>query len=122
MDAEQIRRLKPMLTRFLGRFDDCFARKDTRAHMPVYVGGQLSDLNEKSCEPIALAAGVAPRTLQEFLAQHQWDEDRMRRRLQEIVVREQAGPHSIGIIDETSDVKKGVKTPWRAPQNLIHVL
>ncbi len=28
MDAEQIRRLKPMLTRYLRRFDDCFARKD----------------------------------------------------------------------------------------------
>jgi len=28
MDAEQIRGLKPMLTRFLNRFDDCFARGD----------------------------------------------------------------------------------------------
>ena len=111
MDAEQIRQLKPMLTRYLKRFDDCFARKDTRAHMPVYVEGQLSNLKEKSCEPIALRAGVAPRTLQEFLAQHKWDEDLARQRLQEIVLKDHSGPHSIGIIDETSDVKKGRKTP-----------
>ncbi len=111
MEADQIRSLKPMLTRYLKRFDDCFARQDTRAHMPVYVGGQLSDLPAKSCEPIALEAGVAPRTLQEFLSQHKWDESRMRDRVQELVVSDHAGPISIGIIDETSDVKKGDKTP-----------
>jgi SRSO17 transposase len=111
MDAEQVLRLKPDLTRFLHEFDDCFARRDTRAHFPKYVEGQLSELPGKSCEPMALAAGVPPRTLQEFLAQHRWDEDRMRRRLQELVVRDHAGSHSIGVIDETSDVKKGDKTP-----------
>jgi SRSO17 transposase len=111
MDADQICRLKPELTRYLKRFGDCFARQDTRAHLPVYVGGQLSDLPAKSCEPIALEAGVAPRTLQEFLSQHKWDENRMRTRLQQLVVSNHAGPNSIGIIDETSDVKKGDKTP-----------
>ncbi|MCA9236980.1 MAG: IS701 family transposase [Planctomycetales bacterium] len=111
MDAEQIRRLKPELTGYLHEFDDCFARRDTRAHFPRYVEGQLSELPGKSCEPMALAAGVAPRTLQEFLAQHRWDEDRMRRRVQQLVMRDHAGPHAIGVIDETSDVKKGDKTP-----------
>jgi len=74
MDADQIRDLKPTLRRYLKHFDDCFARRDTRAHLPVSVGGQLPDLPAKSCEPIALAAGVAPRTLQEFLSQHRWEE------------------------------------------------
>ena len=111
MDADQIRRLKPDLARYLKRFDDCFARRDTRAHFPVYVEGQLSDLQAKSCEPIALGAGIAPRTLQEFLAHYCWDDNRMRDRLQEIVIHEHAGQNSIGIIDETSDVKKGNKTP-----------
>jgi SRSO17 transposase len=111
MDADQIRGLKPMLTRYLKRFDGCFGRRDTRAHLSVYVGGQLSDLPAKSCEPMALAAGMVPRTLQEFLAHYCWDEDRMRDQLQQIVVDEHAGPNTIGIIDETSDVKKGDKTP-----------
>lgn len=111
MDADQIRRLRPELTRFLGRFDDCFTRSDTRAHLPAYVQGQLSNLPEKSVEPIALEAGVAPRTLQEFLSQLKWDHDRMRDRLQHLVASEHGGRHRVGIIDETSFVKKGIKTP-----------
>jgi SRSO17 transposase len=111
MDAQKIRQLKPKLTEFLARFDDCFARRDTREHLPVYVEGQLSDLQRKSIEPIALRAKVKVRTLQEFLSQHAWDEDRMRQRLQQIVAAEHASSRTIGIIDETSDAKKGTKTP-----------
>jgi SRSO17 transposase len=111
MDAEQIRGLRPMLARFLKRFDDCFARKDTRAHLAVYVEGQLSDLPRKSVEPIALAGDVPVRTLQEFLSQHRWQEDLARDRLQQIVAKEHAHPHAVGIIDETSFVKQGKKTP-----------
>jgi SRSO17 transposase len=111
MDAEEIRKLEPKLDRFLERFADCFDRKDTRAHLGVYVRGQLSSLPQKSVEPIAVEAGVAPRTLQEFLSQLKWDEDRMRDRVQQVVMTEHAGAHSIGIIDETSDPKKGAKTP-----------
>jgi SRSO17 transposase len=111
MDADQLRQLAPKLDHFLARFADCFARKDTRAHLGVCVRGQLSDLPEKSLEPIADAAQVAPRTLQEFMSLLKWDEDRMRQRLQQMVTAEHAGPHTIGLIDETSDPKKGDKTP-----------
>jgi SRSO17 transposase len=111
MDIHQIRQLEPKLSGFLGLFGDCFARKDTRGHLGAYVRGQLSDLPPKSVEPIALDADVAPRTLQEFLAQHRWDEDGLRDRLQHLVATEHQGPHTIGIFDETSDPKKGDKTP-----------
>src|SRR4051794_11455225 len=111
MEVQQLRKLRPRLRQFLTRFDDCFPRKDTRAHLPVYVSGQLSDLPEKSVEPIALNAGVPVRTLQEFLSQHAWDHDKARDRLQQIVRDEHAGPNSVAVIDETSDVKKGDKTP-----------
>jgi SRSO17 transposase len=111
MDAKQIRQLKPMLTRYLKQFDDCFARRDTRAHFSTYVEGQLSDLGEKTCEPIALAAGIPPRNLQEFLSTYKWEEDQTRDRLQRIVIRDHAGRNSVGIIDETSDAKQGDKTP-----------
>ena len=111
MDAEQIRQLRPALREYLREFADCIGRKDTRAHLSVYVEGQLSDLPAKSVEPIAVQAGVAVRTLQEFLSQHRWNEDWVRRRLHELVLRDHVGPHAIGIIDETSDVKKGHKTP-----------
>jgi SRSO17 transposase len=111
MDTPQLRKLKTRLRQFLKRFDSCFPRKDTRLHLPVYISGQLSDIPEKSVEPIAMNAGVSVRTLQEFLTQHHWNHHRMRDILQEIVRREHAGLHSIAVLDETSDVKKGDKTP-----------
>ena len=54
MDTQQLRQLKPKLRKFLSQFDDCFLRKDTRRHLPTYVAGQLSSLQDKSVEPIAL--------------------------------------------------------------------
>jgi SRSO17 transposase len=111
MDAGRIRTLQPRLMEYLSRFDDCFCRRETRGHLSVYVQGQLSDLPQKSVEPIALKAGMPPRTLQEFVASYRWDENGLRQRLHEVVARDHASPRSIGIIDETSDTKKGVKTP-----------
>src|SRR5205085_12399917 len=103
--------LKPRLDNYLARFEYCFSRCDTREHLAVYVSGQLSDLAQKSVEPIALAAGIPPRTLQEFLARYKWDANALRRRLHHVIARDHACPHGIGLIDETSDAKKGVKTP-----------
>lgn len=115
MDAAQIRALEPSLREYVGRFADCFPRCDTRVHFPRYVQGQLSDLERKSVEPMALKLDVPVRTLQEFLSQHKWDQDKMRDRLQQIIRDEHGGNGSagetIGIIDETSAVKKGDKTP-----------
>src|SRR5271166_5197357 len=111
MDARQIRELEPQLAAYLKGFADCFARRDTQAHFPVYVRGQLSELPRKSVEPIALAAGMAVRTLQEFLTQLTWNENRMRERVASIVAGEHADDESVGVIDETGWVKKGDRTP-----------
>lgn len=118
MDVAQIRALKPRRDDYLARFADGFKRCDTREHVAVDVHGQLSDLAQKSVEPMALAAGLPPRTLQEFLARYKWDENALRPRLHQIVARDHAGPHSVGIIDETRDTKKGVKTPGVPRQDL----
>jgi SRSO17 transposase len=95
----------------LKQFADCFSRREARELFATYVEGQLSDLGEKSCEPIALAAGIPPRNLQEFLAAYKWNEDRTRECLQKMVVRDHAAPNVVGVFDETSDVKQGNKTP-----------
>ena len=118
MDVAQIRALKPRLDDYLACFEDCFSRCDTREHLAVYIRGQLSDLAQKSVEPMALAVGMPPRTLQEFLARYKWDEDALRRRLHGLVARDHACPQSIGLIDETSDTKKGVQTPGVQRQRL----
>ena len=62
-------------------------------------------------EPMADAVALEPRTLQQFLSLHEWDENRLRDLLQRRVAREHCGALTIGVIDETSHVKKGDKTP-----------
>ena len=111
MDAQQIRKLGPMLSTYLDEFGDCFGRSEPAGNMRVYVNGQLSDLPRKSIEPMADRAGIPPRTLQQFLSLAEWDDALMADRLAQIVARDHGHPLSIGVIDETSDPKKGNKTP-----------
>jgi SRSO17 transposase len=59
---------------------------------------------------MALAAGVPPRTLQQFLERYHWDHEAVRRRIQELVAKQHAAPNGIALIDETSFGKKGDKT------------
>src|SRR3954469_17584971 len=88
MTAEQIAGLAPALTQFLRCFRPCFVTKNTFGHLGTYCRGLLSDLARKSVEPIALAAGCAVRTLQEFLTHHAWDHDGLLARLQRRIVAE----------------------------------
>jgi len=53
MDAQRIRKLKPMLAKYLSEFDDCFSRSEPAQNLRVYVSGQLLDLPRKSIEPMA---------------------------------------------------------------------
>jgi SRSO17 transposase len=110
MDADQIAHTGAELKHFLAEFDDCFVRSEPRGHLRTYVAGQLSGLLRKSIEPIALAAGTAPRTLQRFLESMAWDHERLRDRLQGIVVRDHSHPRAIGTIDESGYPKKGRHT------------
>ena len=110
MDVAEIQRVGRGLEAFLEEFSDCFGRCDTESYLEVYVEGQNSDLQRKSAEPIALRAGVVPRSLQVFLGSANWDEQRMIDRVQEIVARDHSHPYAIGLIDETGSTKKGVHT------------
>jgi SRSO17 transposase len=110
MDADTIMSIKPELTRFLTQFDDCFGRVTTRRYLDLYIQGQLSDLPRKSIEPMADAVGEPPRNLQEFLSLFRWDDAAVRDRLQQYVARHYGHSQAVGVIDETSFVKKGIKT------------
>src|SRR5262245_28194048 len=116
MTADQIEALGPALADFLDRFLFCCSYTQTFAHLGVYCRALLSDLPRKSCEPIALAAGLPVRTLQEFLKDHDWDQDRCRDLLQRHVASTldslpDDGLGTVGLIDDTGTAKKGTKTP-----------
>jgi len=116
MTEQQLRALGPALARFLGRFADCCRYAPTAAHLGTYVRGLLSDLPRKSVEPIALAAGTPVRTLQEFLRDHAWNaptaRDTLRRGVAGLLpTLPDDGLGVVGLVDETSALKQGDKTP-----------
>jgi SRSO17 transposase len=116
MTPEQMMVLGTAFAAFLRWFECCIAYRPTTEHLHSYCRGLLSDLARKSIEPIALACGTAVRTLQEFLRDHVWDQLGMRDLLQRRLAGQAALSSAdelgtIGVIDETSVVKKGTKTP-----------
>jgi len=110
MEVKDVKAMGRQLKKFLSNFDDCFGRSEPRANLKTIVQGQLSDLERKSLEPIALAAGVPPRTLQDFVASGNWDQERLCDRGQQMVATEYAHPRAIGLIDESGNPKKGNET------------
>lgn len=116
MTDQEIRDIGPAFAAWLARFRCCFGQDRTVGHFGTYCRGLLSDLPRKTAEPIALAAGTAVRTLQVFLADSSWDHGDalgvLQRRMASVLADLPSDPlGNVGVIDETSSVKKGVLTP-----------
>lgn len=116
MTPEQIEELGPAFAEYLRQFLYCCDYTQTFDLLGVYCTGLLSDLDRKSCEPIAKAGGVAVRTLQEFLRDHRWSFAQVRDLLQRHVASllsslpdDELG--TVGLHDETGTVKDGRCTP-----------
>jgi SRSO17 transposase len=117
MTERQLQALGPALSDYLDRYLFCCAYTQSFAHLNTYVRGLLSNLERKTCEPIAKKAGTPVRTLQEFLKDHDWNRDQVRQLHQQHAVQRLQQPDdsddlgTVGLIDETSAAKKGSKTP-----------
>src|SRR5437588_12296368 len=99
MTADEIFSLGPALADFLTEFAGCFGRSEPREHLHHCVRGQLSNLQRKSVEPIALFNNSDPRTLQEFLNSDVLDHPGIGDRVQQIVARDLDEPDAPGIHD-----------------------
>src|SRR4051794_37891433 len=116
MTEQEITDLGPAFAAYLRQFRVCFAQQRTAGHFDTYCRGLLSDLPRKSVEPIALAAGTAVRTLQEFLATARWDHasarDTLQKHLGTVLADLPTDPlGTVGVVDETSCRKWGDHTP-----------
>jgi SRSO17 transposase len=116
MTEEELDGLGAALDDFLQPYLYCCGYTQTFGHLHTYCRGLLSELKRKSVEPIALASGCAVRTLQEFLRDHQWQHSQVREQLQRHVGATLTGLAddglgNVGLIDETSALKSGTKTP-----------
>ncbi len=123
MTESELRGLGPALAKHLDTFLFCCHSTQTFAHLASYVRGLLSDLERKTCEPIALKAGTPVRTMQEFLRDHVWSFeeilDEHRRHVATLLPRTPGDDlGNVGVLDETSAAKSGDKTPGVGRQYL----
>jgi len=117
MTGEEIRELGPRLSKYLNGFRRYFVGTRGFRHLCEYVRGQLSPLERKNVEGIAKAAGVAVRTLQEFLSLLTWNDEGVVDSVQRRVGKKSAeARETIGTVDGTSYVKKGEDTACVQPQ------
>lgn len=116
MTEQDIQDVALQFANYLRGFERYFLRDKTFDHFRDYCRGLISDLDRKTVEPIALAAGETVRTLQVFLVQGAWDHlahrDGLQRRVAEALAEyPNDGLGNVGLLDETSAVKKGKMTP-----------
>jgi len=116
MTLKEIKSLGRQLSAILVLFADCFGTSASRRLLRVYVQGQLSNIQRKTCETIALKFDTAPRTLQRFLESIKWNEEKLRDKVQQIVARDHGHPDAVGTIDESGTAKSGSKTAGAARQ------
>jgi SRSO17 transposase len=96
------------LQEFQSAFHDCFMRSEPRAHFFDYMVGQLSKLERKSIEPMALQVeGGTIRGMQRFITDAIWDEDQIRWNYHQLVADEMGAPDGVLMFDESGFVKKG---------------
>jgi SRSO17 transposase len=102
---------------FHSTFHDCFARSEPRENFFRYMVGQLSPLERKSIEPIALhVQGGKPRRMQSAIADSPWDEELMLLRYHRLVNEDMGDPEGVLLIDESGVHKKGEETAGVARQ------
>ncbi len=116
MTEPEIIALGPAFAAELRTYRGCFEQDRTAGHFDTDCRGLLAGLPRKTVEPIALAAGTAVHTLQEFRVtagrDHDAARDHLHRRLAAVAEGLPAGGlGTVGVIDETSCAKKGDKTP-----------
>src|SRR5512135_2714948 len=72
---DQVRGCQDRLTAFLRRYLPRFYRVEQRTNAALVIRGLLSGLQRKTCEPIAVEAGVHRKPIQFFVGAGKWDDD-----------------------------------------------
>jgi SRSO17 transposase len=89
-------------------FRECFTRREPREHFFRSMVGQLSPLERKSIEPMALEVdGGNVRGMQRFMSDDLWDEVQMRRIYHQLVYDDMGDPDGVVIVDASGFAKKG---------------
>ena len=98
------------LTGFLRRYLPRFYRREHRHNAITVIRGLLSGLERKTCEPIAIQAGIPRKPIQFFVGAGQWDDEAVMAELRRHVREQLAQPNGVVIIDPSGFPKKGTES------------
>lgn len=112
--------LSDELIRYHRRVRDVFKRREQRRWSMVYLCGQLSDLERKTIEPMALKLlgpdRNAIRGLQQFIGQGTWSADALLERQQTLATEWLGHPEGVLIVDGSGFPKQGLHSAGVAYQ------
>ncbi len=119
MTEEELERWQEEFEAFHTRFADLFERSESREQAKKYLRGLLTEVQRKNSWQVAEALGERiPDRMQRLLYRVPWDADTARDRLQQFVIETFGDKEGIGVVDETSFVKKGKRSVGVARQYL----
>ena len=125
---DEVRGCQDRIATFLQRYLPRFYRAEQRTHAALVIRGLLSGLQRKTCEPIAVEAGVHRKPVQNFVGAGGWDDEAVMAELRDHVREALADPHAILILDPSAFPKSGsgscgvaVKS-HQEPGGIVHLL
>jgi SRSO17 transposase len=98
------------LIEFLQRYLPKFYRVEQRVNATLVIRGLISGLERKTCEPIAIQAGLPRKPIQFFVGAGKWDDEAVMTELRAHVRDELAGPDGVVVIDPSAFPKKGTES------------
>jgi SRSO17 transposase len=110
VSPDTVRDCTDRLTDFLQRYLPKFYRTEQRENATLVIRGLLSGLERKTCEPIAIEAGLPRKPIQFFVGAGQWDDEAVMAELRLHVREELAEPEGVVVIDPSAFPKKGTES------------
>src|SRR5512135_3203522 len=107
---DAVRDCTDRLTDFLRRYLPRFYRAEQRENATRVIRGLLSGLERKTCEPIAIEAGLPRKPVQFFVGGGKWDDETVMIELRTHVREELAEPGGVVVIDPSGFPKKGTES------------
>jgi SRSO17 transposase len=98
------------LTEFLRRYLPRFYRAEHRDNATIVIRGRLSGLERKTCEPIAIEAGLHRKPIQTFVGSGKWDDEAVMKELRQHVCESFGEPDGVVVIDPSAFPKKGTES------------
>src|SRR3954470_18653460 len=104
---DQVRGCQDRLTAFLERYLPHFYRIEQRTNATLVLRGLVSGLERKTCEPIAVEAGVHRKPIQFFVGSGKWDDEAVMAELRRHVREELADDQAVLVLDPAPSPSRG---------------